>query len=197
MPLFGGAKIRIIQHLCGKPLTMKKAALFLLPLLVACQPQYDFYGEEFSMSESQTSESVLAELSDGTDSVTAVFTAPVTGVCQKKGCWMELDMGNDQSALVRFKDYGFFSPMNAEGAEVTVHGVVKVDTLSVAWLRHQASDAGESDSAIALINEPVVKVSVMASGIAYEQGAIEIEVEEAEEEEEAEVESAEVESTES
>lgn len=88
---------------------------------------------------------------------------------------MELDMGNDQSALVRFKDYGFFSPMNAEGAEVTVHGVVKVDTLSVAWLRHQASDAGESDSAIALINEPVVQVSIMASGIAYEEGAIAVE----------------------
>lgn len=175
LPLFGGAKIRIIQHLCGKQFTMKKAALFLLPLLVACQPQYDFYGEEFSMSDVQSSESVLTELSEGADSVTAVFSAPVTGVCQKKGCWMELDMGNDQSALVRFKDYGFFSPMNAEGAEVTVHGVVKVDTLSVAWLRHQASDAGESDSAIALINEPVVQVSIMASGIAYEEGAIAVE----------------------
>lgn len=91
-------------------------------------------------------------------------------------------MGNEQTALVRFKDYGFFVPFDAAGEEAIVRGVVKVETLSVEWLKHQAFDAGKSDSIIALITEPEVSISVIATGVALP----EVEVFEEEIREEAE-----------
>ncbi|MBK6732010.1 MAG: DUF4920 domain-containing protein [Bacteroidetes bacterium] len=39
----------------------------------------------------------------------------VTSVCQNKGCWMKLDLGNGESMRVTFKDYGFFVPKEKQG----------------------------------------------------------------------------------
>ena len=160
---------------------MKYPILLLAVLTLACQ-RFDYYGEAFSTNQVESAESVLAALASGEDSVVTTFRAEVAGVCQKKGCWMELDMGNEQTALVRFKDYGFFVPFDAAGEEAIVRGVVKVDTLSVEWLKHQAFDAGKSDSIIALITEPEVSISVIATGVALP----EVEVFEEEIREEAE-----------
>ena len=82
---------------------------------------------------------------------------------------MQLDLGTGEEALVRFKDYGFFVPMDAASEMAFVEGSLTIDTLSVEWLRHQAEDAGESDSAIAAIQSPKVSYSVLAVGVALAQ----------------------------
>ena len=41
------------------------------------------------------------------DTLEVKFTAVVNSVCQSKGCWMRVAIGQDQ-AMVKFKDYGFF-----------------------------------------------------------------------------------------
>ena len=38
--------------------------------------------------------------------------AKVTDVCQMKGCWMKLDIGNEKEIMVNFKDYSFFVSKN-------------------------------------------------------------------------------------
>ena len=35
---------------------------------------------------------------------------------------LTLDLGKEQQAFVKFKDYGFFVPMNAQNREVVVEG---------------------------------------------------------------------------
>ena len=130
---------------------------------------YDYFGDTLDVSSAVEINQIINTMKEGKDSVYATFSAPINAICQKKGCWMELDLGNGENALVRFKDYGFFVPMDATGEIAMVEGAMKIDTLDVDWLRHQASDAGKSDSVIASINTFEISYSIMATGVALEK----------------------------
>ena len=130
---------------------------------------FDYFGDTIDVNNTTKLSNILGQMESGTDSVFATFSAPITSICQKKGCWMELDLGNGENALVRFEDYGFFVPMNAVGELAILEGAMTIDTLSVEWLKHQASDAGKSDSLIASITDYEISYSILASGVALEQ----------------------------
>ncbi|WP_081485488.1 DUF4920 domain-containing protein [Bernardetia litoralis] len=85
--------------------------------------------------------------------------------CQKKGCWMKVPISETEEMLVRFKDYGFFVPMDSEGKEIVMEGKVKKEIIPVAQLRHYAEDAGKSKEEIEKITEDEVKISFMATGV--------------------------------
>lgn len=157
---------------------MKRILIPALALLAACtsptenpvaEVAYDYFGDTIQIADTASLAGLLGQLQGGTDSVYGTFAAPISSVCQVKGCWMQLDLGTGEEALVRFKDYGFFVPMDAASEMAFVEGSLTVDTLSVEWLRHQAEDAGESDSAIAAIQSPKVSYSVLAVGVALAQ----------------------------
>ena len=86
--------------------------------------------------------------------------AKVIDVCQMKGCWMKLDIGNEKEIMVNFKDYSFFVPKNIIGKNVIVSG-----NISIEELKHYARDRGESESAISLIVEPKEIYSLTAKGV--------------------------------
>ncbi len=125
---------------------------------------YEMYGEEIT-PEGAAKASELLVMLDGKDSVQVKVTGTINEVCQKKGCWMNVGMGEDQEMLVRFRDYGFFVPMDSEGRTATMEGWAKMEEQSVEWLRHKAEDAGASEEEIAMITEPEMSVSFMASGV--------------------------------
>jgi len=102
---------------------------------------------------------------EGKDSMEVKLTAKINSVCTVKGCWMRLDMGNDQEVFVKFKDYKFFVPKDANGKTATIQGWAKVDTVSVADLRHYAEDEGKSKEEIEAITEPKAELSFMANGV--------------------------------
>jgi hypothetical protein len=131
--------------------------------------KYDYFGDTIDITNTTKLSDLLFEMESGEDSVFSTFSAQITSICQKKGCWMELDLGNGENALVRFEDYGFFVPMNAVGELAILKGAMTIDTLSVDWLKHQASDAGKSDSLIASITDYEVSYSILASGVALER----------------------------
>ena len=147
-------------------------------LLLACQPSGDaadnrsfaYFGDTIETAGALAPEALLEQLKTS-DSVAATVEATIDGVCQSKGCWMDLNMGNGQTMTVRFKDYAFFVPMDATGKKAVVSGYVKVDTLSVDWLKHKASDAGKSQAHIDSITEPRVEYSFLANGVAIEAKA--------------------------
>lgn len=60
----------------------------------------------------------------------------VQKACTKKGCWMELSEGTGPGMRVKFKDYGFFVPLDAAGSKAKVEGQVKVTELSEGSARH-------------------------------------------------------------
>ncbi len=98
------------------------------------------------------------------DTVTVKFTTTVNSVCQAKGCWMRLDLG-DNEAMVKFKDYGFFMPKNIAGREVIVNGKAFVSEMSVEEQRHYAEDAGKSKEEVEAITAPKITYSFEADGV--------------------------------
>ncbi|NVK09994.1 MAG: DUF4920 domain-containing protein, partial [Tenacibaculum sp.] len=99
------------------------------------------------------------------DTLNIKFTSTINEVCKKKGCWMKLDLGEEQESMVRFKDYGFFMPLNADNKEVIVNGKAFVTEISVDELQHYAKDAGKSEEEIAKITEPKYTYAFEADGV--------------------------------
>ena len=98
------------------------------------------------------------------DSVMVKFKSEVKEVCQSKGCWMRMDVGEEE-AMVKFKDYGFFMPLDIAGEEVIVEGMAFVEEVSVDEQRHYAEDAGKTAEEIAEITEPKRTLSFVSSGV--------------------------------
>jgi hypothetical protein len=86
-------------------------------------------------------------------------------VCQVKGCWITMDLGNEASMRVTFKDYGFFVPTDCSGKTAILQGQLTTETLDVATLQHLARDAGKSEAEIASINEPLQELVLVADGV--------------------------------
>ncbi len=98
------------------------------------------------------------------DTITSKVMATINEVCSNKGCWMKLDLGNKKEVMVRFKDYGFFMPLDAEG-EVIINGKAFVTETSVEDLRHYAEDAGKSKEEIEAIIKPELTYAFEADGV--------------------------------
>ena len=100
------------------------------------------------------------------DTLDLKFASTINDLCTKKGCWMKLPAGEtDETIMVRFKDYGFFMPLDSKGKEVIVEGKAFVKETSVDELRHYAEDAGKSKEEIAKITEPKLELAFEASGV--------------------------------
>ena len=102
------------------------------------------------------------------DTVKTQLKAKVEGVCQVKGCWMNLvptDGSTAESIFVKFKDYGFFMPLDLAGSNVIVDGIAYKEVTPVDELRHYAEDEGKSPEEIAKITEPVEELKFMADGV--------------------------------
>jgi len=129
--------------------------------------EYVVFGDSISTENAVSAENMMEKfktLQEG-DTVAMKFTSKIKDVCQKKGCWMTLDLGNEEQAFVKFKDYAFFVPMNAQESEAVVNGKAFVSVISVDELKHYAKDEGKSQEAIDSITEPKVTYSFMADGV--------------------------------
>jgi len=99
------------------------------------------------------------------DTLQTKFVAKVTEVCQSKGCWMRLELQDGQETMVRFKDYGFFMPMDIQGKEVIVNGRAFVEEMSIKDQKHYAKDGGKSEKEIAKITTPKKTLGFEADGV--------------------------------
>ena len=99
------------------------------------------------------------------DTLTVKFASKINEVCSKKGCWMKLDLADGTETMVRFKDYGFFMPLDANGREVVVNGKAYVTETSIEDLRHYAEDAGKTKEEIAKITQSKVEFAFEADGV--------------------------------
>ena len=99
------------------------------------------------------------------DTLQLTVTGTINSVCQKKGCWMKMDMGNDKTMMVHFKDYAFFVPKDCSGKRLVMEGIAFMDVTPVAQLRHYAEDAGKSKEEIEKITEDEKELTFEASGV--------------------------------
>ena len=161
---------------------MKKViiAFVLLISIIACKEKkntiqepkkesiaYLSFGEKIT-DENTISKEAMADKFDNLkkgDTINVKFTSSINEVCKTKGCWMKLDLGNEKESMVRFTDYGFFMPLNADNKEVIVDGRAFVTEISVKELQHYAKDAGKTEEEIANITEPKFTYAFEADGV--------------------------------
>jgi hypothetical protein len=156
---------------------MKRIALLFVTflLIISCKNEnkettadiaYASFGDKITDEEVLTKDEIIEKyktLKAG-DTAFVKFTSKVNEVCQAKGCWMKLDLG-DEEAMVRFKDYGFFMPKNIADREVIVNGKAYVSEMSVEEQRHYAEDAGKTPEEIEAITEVKRTLSFEADGV--------------------------------
>lgn len=163
---------------------MKKYRIILLLSaisLVSCKKEvkneeanflnYEVFGEKIKYDTLVVDQSTVLAKYEGMqegDTIALKFTSIIDEVCQKKGCWLIVDLDENHQAFVKFKDYAFFAPMNAAGHKVVLDGKAFVSIVSVDELRHYAKDAGKSQEEIAKIVDPEISYSFLAGGVAIE-----------------------------
>jgi hypothetical protein len=123
-----------------------------------------FFGEKITEDNAVEATTIVSQIA-GKDSLDAKVKGKIVDVCQKKGCWMNVDLGNNQTMRVSFKDYSFFVPKEAGGKTVVIEGRAYNDTTSVDELRHFASDAGKTEAEIAQITNPEPSITFEAKGV--------------------------------
>lgn len=122
------------------------------------------FGEAITEENAMSVADFLTQM-QGKDSMEVKLIGSIDDVCQKKGCWMDIDAGDAGIINVKFKDYGFFVPKDAAGKQTIVEGMAFLDTVSVEELKHYAKDAEEPDSVINAITEPEINYSIIAKGV--------------------------------
>lgn len=124
---------------------------------------------EIVTAEGAMSVDEFANQMEGKDTINAKIAAIAEDVCQNKGCWMKVKMADGSLMRIKFKDYGFFVPMDITGKSVIFEGIAFKDTTSVEDLKHYAMDGGQSEEEIAAITEPEINTSFLASGVLIPQ----------------------------
>ena len=99
------------------------------------------YGSDFTIINEPVT--LAAAIAEPTDDVIKV-SANVKAVCQKKGCWMELDgEGVELPIKVKMNNYRFFVPKNSGGTAAVLEGTLKKTVIKQAEAQHYADDAVE------------------------------------------------------
>lgn len=127
---------------------------------------YKSYGDKITAENAIGRDAMLEKfkaLKTG-DTLAVKFSSKVIEVCQKKGCWMNLDLG-EAEVMVRFKDYAFFMPNDINGSNIIVAGKAYIEEMSIEDQKHYAEDAKRSESEIAAIIKPKQTWTFEASGV--------------------------------
>lgn len=150
-----------------KILLMAMAIVLLMAFKNADQTDYTVFGEKFTPKKVLSTADMTKKyksMKQG-DTLKLQFKGKVKEVCKKKGCWMSIALPGEKESFVRFKDYGFFVPKNADGSEAIVNGKAYLDVVSVAELKHYAKDGGKSQQEIDAIKQPKITYAFMADGV--------------------------------
>lgn len=152
---------------------MKTVFAFLFALCITffasstiAQTKDGAFGEKITEANA-TEASQLTSLLKDKKEINVKLKGTIIQTCKKKGCWMEMDLGNGKKMRVKFKDYAFFVPKDASahGKVAIIEGVAKKETIDVKTLRHYAKDAGKSEADIAKITKAEDELTFEAKGV--------------------------------
>jgi hypothetical protein len=146
-----------------KAYLVSMALVFMSVLNISAQ-KTNYYGEKIKPNGAISTAEFVKQI-EGKDSLAVKVKVKINEACKKKGCWMNVDLGDGKSMMVRFKDYGFFVPKDSDGSEAIIQGQAFREEVSVDMLRHFAEDAGKSKEEIAAITKSEVNLSFEAVGV--------------------------------
>ncbi|PIX10459.1 MAG: DUF4920 domain-containing protein [Flavobacteriaceae bacterium CG_4_8_14_3_um_filter_34_10] len=150
---------------------MKKIIFYasIFTMLWSCKSNNENYlsiGEKITEKEVINKEEMAAiyDAMKPGDTLDVKFSSTVNEVCQSKGCWMKMDLG-EKEVMIKFKDYAFFMPKDIAGKEVILNGKAFIEEMSIEDQKHFAEDAGKSEDEIADIKESKRTLSFVSDGV--------------------------------
>ncbi len=123
------------------------------------------FGEAVDTSEAIPAADLVNSMGDQA-SFNTTISGKVVNVCKAEGCWIKLDLGEDEPLMVRMFNHSFTVAENVEGKYAFVVGQARYDTLSVEKLQDYAKDEGASPEEIAAITKPELELVFEAKGVA-------------------------------
>jgi len=122
------------------------------------------YGARISEDNNIVPAAMIMTSLEQKETMALTVEGEIREVCQMKGCWLTMDLGNGQTMRITFKDYGFFIPKNSSGYMAVIEGEVKKEWVDVETLKHYAEDEGKSQEEIDAITEPIESFNFVANG---------------------------------
>ncbi len=150
---------KIVSLICVVSFTLLGSAVF-----AQSKDKTSSYGAKINASYAIDA-ATLNEKMANKESMDVKIKGKIKEVCQRKGCWMNIDIGNGKEMKVRFKDYAFFVPKDAAGKTVVMQGTATKQETTVAELKHYAEDAGKSKAEIENIKQSEKSTTFEASGV--------------------------------
>ncbi len=153
--------------------TIYTVALIAIFMLASCnqadnanQLNGEFFGSEFDPATAVHVSEILQniELTEDPSEKIAIRGTAVE-VCQSKGCWVTIQVPDNETMRITFTDYGFFVPKDLAGQEIVMEGKAWLNRTSVNTLRHYAEDAGHSPEEVEAITEPAIELYFEADGV--------------------------------
>ncbi|MEW7281064.1 DUF4920 domain-containing protein [Aquimarina sp. 2201CG1-2-11] len=151
--------------LIGCSMSTKKKEFFNLSDI--SKDEYVSYGDEITLGNinySSVMRDIYKDMNAG-DTIDVVFRSVVNSVCKAKGCWMKVNIGDEDEVMIKFKDYGFFVPKDIESDTVIIKGKAFVNELSIDEQRHLALDAQKSKEQINAITTLQKTYSFLADAV--------------------------------
>lgn len=128
----------------------------------------EFGTKKVDVSKAISTEELLAQF-EGKTEMEATFKAEINEVCSKMGCWINIDKGDGETFMVRFKDH-FTIPTDTEvGTVAYLTGTAIQDTIPVDEQRHYLEDANAPQEEIDAITEDKYSMTFIAEGIKLEK----------------------------
>lgn len=143
-------------------------------LLAACSNSKNkkniILGENYGQVSVDTSKAIsvsemLTSFKTKTGKSEYTIKGEITEICLNAGCWININKGNGESFMVRFKDHFTIPTSTKIESQAFIHGIAFFDTISVELLQHYAEDAGKSKEEISKITQPKYEFGFEADGI--------------------------------
>ncbi len=169
-----------------RPIFTLLALLLVLPLLAAPAVAGDppgpavaeksvatVYGDGVDLTETTPIRDIVADPEAWAGKEVRV-EGRVTGVCAKKGCWMELESPGEHHLRIKVEDDVIVFPAEAEGRLALAQGTVEVKELSreeyTGWQRHLAEEQGETFDENSVGEGPYRLVQIKGTGAEIDSG---------------------------
>ncbi|MEX1192105.1 MAG: DUF4920 domain-containing protein [Brumimicrobium sp.] len=128
----------------------------------------EFGSKKVDVSKAISTEEMLANF-EGKTEMEATFKGEINEVCSKMGCWININKGDGETFMVRFKDH-FTIPTETEvGTVAYLTGTAIQDTIPVDEQRHYLEDANAPQEEIDAITEDKFEMTFIADGIKLEE----------------------------
>ena len=122
------------------------------------------YGTEFDMDQAVSSAELDAMLeSENTEN--ANRRGKIVKSCKHTGCWMDINLGDDEPVHVTFADDAFTIPFDAAGKTAIFTGTGSREEVSAELLKAYAKDEGKSQEEIEAITGPGWEYTFIAEGV--------------------------------